>query len=364
MYLKLTTNAAAIGFQKRIATGFPNIYEPKMIARNDSTTAIVTGQFQGNENRIWFAKVNTSTGAIIWQTYIRNSGSTYAYNFGYYLHTNGDIYSAGYFGGLGTVMHLDSNGNNAGSYELPGQGYSVVADPSNQMYITLRRSGYGTVYKMDSSGYITWASREETGVFGMYGTNNIRYAPSGHVYCMGRQYYGGDYSSNIWKLTSSLGAQVWSRRITSTTNIMESLAIDSVENVYICGYNSGTNAALIIKYNSSGTLQWARSFICSPGNTTVFTSIQILNDSTLFVQGYYTPVNYQTGIICSFPTDGSKTGTYTVGGVTCTYAAVTYTDTAGINMISAPGYTPQSLTQESATHTPTDWDASKTSTIL
>lgn len=86
------------------------------------------------------------------------------------------------------------------------------------------------------------------------------------------------------------------------------------------------NTYLIVKRNlSDGSLVWQRTVTASGALSyaTVGKSIAIDGDN-LFI-GFMTTVS-QAAVIMKLPTDGSKTGSYSVGGYTITYAASSYTD--------------------------------------
>ena len=86
--------------------------------------------------------------------------------------------------------------------------------------------------------------------------------------------------------------------------------------------------SIIVKINSSGVVQWARELKIASGNVYP-SSISVDNVGNFYICGsvYYfdTGFNLNHGYLCSFPTDGSKTGTYTDGAVTFTYASKSVT---------------------------------------
>jgi hypothetical protein len=99
------------------------------------------------------------------------------------------------------------------------------------------------------------------------------------------------------------------------------IAVDSSGNVYVAVSKAPSlYYPVIIKYDSSGTIQWQRQLTGASGDSFVY-SIAI--QSTDFViSGYYTNTdNY--AFIFKAPTDGSNTGSFVNNSITWTYAAYT-----------------------------------------
>ena len=100
---------------------------------------------------------------------------------------------------------------------------------------------------------------------GNYDYNGSLAARGSYVYVS--FYYQSGYGSSDWgvmKLNTSLVTQ-WAKRYgTSSADQPYTIAVDSNDNVYVGGYANDTYSAstnydaVIIKFNSSGTYQWAR----------------------------------------------------------------------------------------------------------
>jgi hypothetical protein len=93
------------------------------------------------------------------------------------------------------------------------------------------------------------------------------------------------------------------------------VAVDSNNSVYTCGYSDSNNAQLA-KYDSSGNLQWQRS-ITTPSQVYAI-SIKIDRSNNLYV-------GMTNNYFAKLPSDGSLTGTYSVGGASVTYQTSTLT---------------------------------------
>lgn len=207
-------------------------------------------------------------------------------------------YSGGY-----ADIDIDSSGN------LYGAGYV--------------EGGYqGIIAKINSSGTAQWyanirgASSPSSGEANFAG---VGVSSAGDVYA------GGGYSTSggsnrkptLFKYNSS-GTLQWQREFAYNTSA-NTYYSDVV--VGADGYIYGVWGNYVAKYNSSGTLQWQRKFTSA---TVVLGSIRI-NGTNMILGGKI--AGYDAVFV--LPTDGTKTGTYTVSGNTVIYGAGTGTEQAG-----------------------------------
>lgn len=256
-----------------------------------------------------------------------------------------------------------------------------------QTYNNTTNNFDGFVAKLDSSGAITWQRR-------VY-TNDANYlrelfvTTSGDVYSVGHTYEGSTkYKAIIVKYNSS-GTLQWQRELTHSDNVFGTgVAVDSSGNVYISCYSRDVLSGLyyngnLIKYNSSGVLQWQKKttysaytsatqiagyrlsidssnylYLVAPSQTTVSTSgsptlIQrfdvngnetyarnfnidnISAGASIYADIYasgtdmYIRIYSNNALGAKLPTDGSKTGKYQVGVTNITYAPVSTTVVSG-----------------------------------
>jgi hypothetical protein len=141
---------------------------------------------------------------------------------------------------------------------------------------------------------------------------------------------------------NSSGALQWQRRLAGTR--LTSIDIDSSNNIYIAGNNSSNNL-FIAKYNSSGVIQWQTKLA---GAT--FTGLGIkYYDSNVYVAG----ATGSKGYMIKLPSDGSipGDGSYYVGGtLTLTYSVATQGEAAGsITDVSGSNFPYTSATTASST---------------
>jgi hypothetical protein len=142
-------------------------------------------------------------------------------------------------------------------------------------------------------------------------------------------------TSNFVKFNSS-GAIQWGRTFsTSGPQGGGAVALDSSGNVYFAWYSSGPT--YVVKYNSSGVIQWQRTL--TGATYTSLANFSIGPDNFLYIAGNLNSGTISGGsfsnpiTVTKLPSDGSKTGTYSItstGGSTYsfTWAASSATDSA------------------------------------
>ncbi|MCC7158283.1 MAG: hypothetical protein IT281_01955, partial [Ignavibacteria bacterium] len=147
----------------------------------------------------------------------------------------------------------------------------IGVDAIGNIYISgLNRSGlyrynYVTI-KYDSFGTPLWVQRYEMSV-GLTGPRAMKVDASGNVYVTGR---GGTVATSSDYLTikyNSSGTMLWVQSYNSGPAQQDdalAIAIDNIGNIYVTGTslsNSGSGwDYLTIKYNSSGSQQWAKTY--------------------------------------------------------------------------------------------------------
>ena len=236
------------------------------------------------------------------------------------------------------LLKLDSSGNRQfgtvfKSSLISQQGaMGVVLDSSGNPYVmaTTRNASLSNwtmlcAVKFDTSGSITWqrflygtaSSQSELGGIGIDPSNNViivgNYVSSGVNYALIAKY-------------NSSGTIQWQRRVTGTTEYFPQIvAADSSSNVYVGISGNAAAGTHLLKYNSSGTLQWQRKFSIS-GSTFSPISIAIDNTNSNVV---FSTTSSPNGFTVAYPMDGSKTGSYSVGGQTVVIAAGALTASTG-----------------------------------
>ena len=252
-------------------------------------------------------------------TYI--AGSTYSGSSGL---TRGAFFKVSSGGALSfSVAYSTAYGAYAGC---------ATVDSSGGPYIGggIQNASFNTEFQMSkwtTAGAITWTKTLAYSYVCCCVTIDYSYclginvSPNGNVIGVGNFRFGS-YQAVIVAYNSS-GTLQWQRRITNSGSSFSGVATDSSNNIYAVGTGDGSGV-LIVKYNSSGTIQWQRSI--TGGSLAGAYGITI--DSTDNCMLIY--AQNPTNMIFRLPTDGSHTGSFTISGTTYTYAASSFTGASGI----------------------------------
>jgi hypothetical protein len=307
-----------------------------------------------------------SSGTKLWDTVLyftpgtqSNAGLRIS---GITLDSSGNIYTVGMQGttlqGLFVAKHNSSGvlqwikklaggfGNN--SFTIPNNARSVAINSSGNIVVAgyisygVSTSNYSSplIAIYDTSGNLLTKTRiaDSTGSGGSRDSQfySIALDASDNIYATG---IIGDGTSSgdgciLCKYDSSanlLWAKEYYPATTSTQYPGVGVTVDSSGNPYVYLYNSYVyDDGIIFKTNSSGTTQWIRSISISGGEVLESSAKNLIkinseNDLVLSYPAYVTSsLNIAMG--AKLPTDGSRTGTYTVGPITVIYAAATLTE--------------------------------------
>jgi hypothetical protein len=245
------------------------------------------------------------------------------------------------------------------------QGISVAVDSSGNVFA----GGYGNygsgniadLIKFNSSGTKQWhrtLSNTATTIINDLACN------SSDVYLAG-QTFAADYRAFNAKYNSS-GSIQWQRSLDGggSTDYYYGIGIDSAGNSYCVGRMFQTNSlGYIAKYNTSGTIQWQRSLAIS-GKNIVLNGNAVEND-VIYFGGQKTKTNIDS-FYGKVPTDGTKTGTYSLDAQSIDYASGTATEAAGGMTDAAGTVTVNTSTKTDAAGSLTDsaWTSTDTKVLL
>jgi hypothetical protein len=209
------------------------------------------------------------------------SGTSSVFPAGMIGHTDGNFYVGVSFNGVQNIMKFDGTTGAIIWQRQLTRGQSdcsipvncVALDSSNNVYFTFR-DGTGSqrrthLIKYNSAGVIQWQRQLFTSLPFGDGSNT----EPGSVSCNAAgtlitvtMTYLATYSPNVYSggiiTYNGSGTLQWQRKITAATNTayleLNASVYDSSDNIYVSGWTQNNNLGVILKYNSSGTIQWRR----------------------------------------------------------------------------------------------------------
>lgn len=289
------------------------------------------------------------SGNLLWQRGLGGTGDQYLMKL--QVDSSGNIYAVGHSSGDLLIAKYDSSGNmqwyrTYGDTEIINTsgtyGNSIHIDSSGNIYIggsarvvsTVDENGNSVrsedmsmyLWKLDSNGDMLWQRRVRTPWETNYG-NAVTSDDSGNVYLTGSLYVHGRSTSSSYSVDcilvkyDSSGNMQW-HRTTKTAGSGRgsgnSVVLDSAGNVYVnATFHNGVSPrylfdSVLLKYNSSGTLQFTRRF----GGTEHDYSGRLAIDAlgSLYIAGYggseLTHGGSTDMVMIKVPNDGTQTGTW------------------------------------------------------
>jgi hypothetical protein len=211
---------------------------------------------------LYLAKINADAN-IIWQKCLINS----SFNIGDVAHntitdSSGNFYASCPAQPNALLVKYDANGVLQWQRFLGGGNsttiYKIQLDSSGNIYVS--GTHYDTswnlmifIAKFNSSGVIQW---QKTVNAYQYSGNSLTVDSSGNVYICAQF----NYSVLTIKLDTN-GTLLWQHTLGGDSyEAANDITVDSVGNVYVSASTAQYSASLIIKYNSSGVLQWQKTY--------------------------------------------------------------------------------------------------------
>ena len=243
--------------------------------------------------------------------------------------------------------------------------FGVAYDSSGNLWVVGQQT-LGKFVKVNSSGTATLTRSSSNTTF-----SGIAIDSSDNIYMVGTE---SGSSNNVATFSvSSAGAINWARKfVLGTLSGQKNIAVDSSGNIYVVCVFSASGAPVysaILKYNSSGTLQWQRT-LKGPGNSLnyyVYARAITVVGNNLVITGDQNTTgvsNAWYGFTVSVPTDGSLTGTIVNGGNSYVYAVGTGTESAGQTVtITTVSNSTTTLSASNATTTLTSYTNQLTNTV-
>ena len=350
-------------WQKKINT---NSSEKVGIGLDSSSNVYVVGDTDlSSQGSLDFhiTKFNSS-GTEIWQRGLGGSGIEQFFGHST-TDSSGNTYGGGYTtsAGQGTFAQYLAKWNSSGTVQwqrtlsMSGQhaGHDVALDSSGNVYMcgesdlgTLNNTNL-TLAKWASNGTHQWTRYLRGSSYGEVG-DAVAVDSNDDIYVCGRTTSVGAGSGDLLLVKyNSSGTVQWRRTLGGTGYDQgRGVAVDSSDNVYVCGttrsYGNGTRYIMIAKYNSSGTLDWQNT-LGGTADQDYGEHIKVDSSDNIYVVGKTQSTGQGSNdiFVAKLPNDGSLTGTY--GSLT--YAASTFNG-------SSPSFTEgtPSLSSASASLTP------------
>lgn len=238
------------------------------------------------------------------------------------LYTVGYVTDGSY---KGIVSKFDANGTIQWQRTLGASSPSdtiflaVDLDNSNNVYVTGTTSSDGSlnarevqVAKYDTNGSLQWQKTLGTAGTLQQGLGVAVDAATGDFYIVGGFWPSSSSQLNrviVAKYNTS-GVLQWQRSLTpavlSNDSSGQDIALDSAGNVYIVGStptSTSNNQAVLVKYNSSGALQWQVGLSNATGQSQ-YEGIAIDSSDNIFVTGFVVASAVSYGVVAKYNTSG------------------------------------------------------------
>ena len=247
------------------------------------------------------------------------------------VNTDGTVSAAAYTGTPYWIATLGSTG------EID-QGRGIAVDGSGNIYVTgkARAAGGGAgsflIAKYNSAGVVQW-QRTLSGS-SVDEAFAIAVDSSGNAYIGGSTYsYSGSSTRDfaVAKYNTS-GVIQWQRVLVSAStgsdSDCKSVAVDSSGNLYAIGYPVISAKCIIVKYNTSGTLQWQRT-LDGTGNDYGF-GIAVDSSSNVYINGITSSGSGGTDfLIAKYNSSGTIQWQRSLGGTNYEYGRRAAVDSSG-----------------------------------
>jgi len=311
---------------------------------------------------VFFVAKYSSAGSLTWQRTLTSMATDNVL-----VLSSGDIVLTGNSSAVGAgsndviIIKLSSNGSTtlwSRSLGVSGAqiGTGIAEDSGGNIYVTGTHAAGNFIAKYNTSGVIQWQQKMGGVTPDKPNFNAITIDGSDNIYVAGGAPTGTPGALLVKYNTS--GAIVFQTRysLTSTTRFL-GVTTDSSGNVYVTGETTGTGKILVAKMDSSGVLSWSRSIGETDALYNEGHGIHIHPSGDVCVVGILDNIG-EGGISDIFysrvPADGSKTGSYSLGGVTVNYSSVSLGTSTLSQSENPAGMTDQSFVLTNTAGTFTD----------
>jgi hypothetical protein len=202
------------------------------------------------------------------------SGSGYDYGQGIAVDSSGNVFVAGIITGNNFLLTKYNKfgaiqwQRKLGTCSDNGRGNMLAIDASGNCHVVGAIDDGGTksviVFKYDTSGVLQW-QKKLSSASEDYGYG-VAVDSLSNVYVVGTTDVAATWNSALIVKYNSSGAVQWQRGLdaaTYTNEIAYGVALDSSANVYLVGITNssggfGNSDILVAKYNTSGVIQWQK----------------------------------------------------------------------------------------------------------
>lgn len=163
---------------------------------------------------------------------------------------------------------------------------SIINDDSGNIFIVGSNGiggdnivSQGYVMKFNFKGVLQWEK-----LYNTIGFRDVTYDVAGYVYATGLSNYNSELGIVIYKFASSDGALQWRKRLVGGNYIEAGPIVNALSsggNTYFASYRDG----YIAKYTSAGALSWQKQFT-SPGALDI-NSLTIDSSENVYIAGRY-----------------------------------------------------------------------------
>ncbi len=207
--------------------------------------------------------------------------------------SNGDDYEIRKYDSSGDLVWAKTQNGTASDDDHV---LSITCDRSSNVYVTGESEGTSAGYdiltiKYNSGGTKLWSVRKNGSSDDADAGRMVKVDTAGNVYVVGFTTNTSAQRDATTIKYNSAGTQQWLKKYNGSADLVDegnSIALDSLGNVYVTGltYASSTNINFVtIKYNSSGTQQWASTYNGPAGGDDQGKSVAVAKNLSVYVSG-------------------------------------------------------------------------------
>jgi len=142
---------------------------------------------------------------------------------------------------------------------------SGAPDSGGAIYASYRTSAtLFSVFKLTDTGEIAW--KRDLSLAGSLSIDKVKQHPGGDVVIAGSGYASGSYRYAVLLRYNSSGTLIWQRKLSKASGSMlvSNMCVDLSGNTYVSmNYQVLPYQAYLVKYDMYGTLVWQRKITCS-----------------------------------------------------------------------------------------------------